>query len=133
MKRPADSIQNSATSLLAGAEGVEDLRHRVDALRRVAVLHLAADDRRAAREDALAFGVVAHLVVLVDERDVDGQRAQHQVELLQGQRAGVEREARAGSLGGAGRRDGGSPGVAAPPSPAATVTLGQPDGSPMRA
>ena len=89
---PPSSIQNSAVLLVAGAEGVDDLLHLVHARRRVAVLHLAADHAGAAREDALALAVVAHLVVLVDELDVDGQDGEHEVELLEREAAGLERE-----------------------------------------
>ena len=103
---PPSSIQNSAVSLLARAEGVDDLLHLVHARRRVAVLHLAADHAGAAREDALALAVVAHPVVLVDEAEVDGQGAEHEVQLLEREAAGRELE-EAGRGRRRGRRGGG--------------------------
>src|SRR5665811_185383 len=57
-------------ALVAGAEGVDDLLHLVHARRWMAVLHLAADHAGAAREDALARAVVAHVVVLIDELEL---------------------------------------------------------------
>ena len=81
---PPSSIQNSAGVFVAGAERVDDLLHLVHARRRVAVLHLAADHAGAAREDALSLTVEAHLVVLVDVLEVDGEDAEHEVELVRG-------------------------------------------------
>ena len=63
----------------------------------------------AAREHALALAVKAHPVVLVDVLKSSGQRREHEVELLQGEPAGLEFQQ--GPLGG-GRT------VAARPTPA---------------
>src|SRR5665647_620509 len=77
-------------ALVAGTERVDDLLHLVHARRRVAVLHLAPDHAGAAGEDALALAVVAHLVVLVDELEVDGEGGEHEVQLLEREAAGGE-------------------------------------------
>ena len=89
--------------LLAGLERGEDLLDLVQALGRVAVAHLSADGAGRAREDPLAFRVEPHAVVLVDVGDVEGQRAEEQVELAERERAGGQRQqhlaAVAGGLG----------------------------------
>src|SRR5450756_1021736 len=77
-------------ALVAGAEGVDDLLHLVHARRWMAVLHLAADHAGAAREDALALAVVVHLVVLIDELEVDGEGGEHEVQLLEREAARLE-------------------------------------------
>ena len=88
-KRPPISIQNSAVSFSPARKASSDLLHLVHARRRVAVLHLAADHTRRAREHALALAVEAHAVVLVYVAEVDGQRREHEVELLQREPAGL--------------------------------------------
>ena len=52
----------------SGFESVQDFVDHVNTIGRVAVAHLAADDRRAARKDSLrSLGIVGHPVVLIEE------------------------------------------------------------------
>ena len=69
----------------------EDLLDLVQALGRVAVADFSADGAGRTREDPLAFRVEPHAVVLVDVGDVEGQRAEEQVELRERERAGGQR------------------------------------------
>ena len=68
---------------LAFLEGFQDPLDDAQALGRVAVLDLAADDFGAAGKNPFRpVRVVSDAVVFVDEGDVHGEPAEHQIDLL---------------------------------------------------
>ena len=76
------------------AEVVQDPIHHIDAARRMAVLHLPADDGPAAREDAVrAFREEGHAVVRIHESEIHREGGEDGGELFERQIPGRQRDA----------------------------------------
>jgi len=76
---------------LAALQFAQQFVHHVHTVGGMAVLHLAADDGLGAHKDALRpLGEIAHRVILIDQRDIDRQVFEQQVDLLKSESARIQ-------------------------------------------
>src|SRR5574338_414620 len=89
------SHRNPELSRVAPAcsEIVQNLLNSSYAVRRVAILYLAPDDGGGTVKNTLAgLRIIADGVRLIHEGNIHWQVAQHQIDLLESEHAGVERQ-----------------------------------------